>query len=1384
MNRLLVPLLVLVASMSAVGNAHAASPSSSATSTYLVSFVEPPLAAFRGFEPSADPLRSQLKATSPEATGADRLDVASPDSLAYREWLAQRRAEHLSEISGVLGRPIKAGVALDVVNNLVSLELSQAEAAAVAKLAGVTMVEEEFFLLPQTDAGPAWIGADQIWLGVGGLASRGEGVVVGVIDSGINRTHPSFAAVGPVDGHIHSNPRGRFYGLCESDATACNAKLIGIHDFSFCTGTHNSSDCNDREPNDGLDTDGHGSHVASTAVGNLLNVSLDSGNGSAPRSLSGVAPHANLIAYKACEEEERCRGTWLLAAINQAVADGVAVINYSIGGEATSDPWSSSDSIAMLNAREAGVVVVVAAGNEGPRDGTVTRPGDAPWVLTAANSTHNRTIANRLLDLSGGASPPPSGGVLIGAGATGGYGPASIVIPLDFPGCSTGSAEDFPPTGVSNPWPAGRFNGEIVVCERGVQARVAKSNNVRLAGGGGMVLTNTAVEGESVVADAHSIPSTHLGESSGAQLRAWLSSGSGHRARIEGSQVLLDPAIADILSSSSGRGPVFAGGSMKPSISAPGSLILAAAGTGNGFEFLSGTSMATPHIAGAVALLRALRPNWSVSDIESALMTTAQAVVQSSDGTRIATAFEQGSGRVSIPDALNAGLSFRVTADQFRNARPSLGGDTRTLNQPAIVIDSCSASCFVRRTLTDLAGGGRWRAEMTLPGGAMGFMFGREFDLAVGGSLERSIFIFLDDPSQIGRWVEGQLVFRKISGAAAGDLRIPVRVFSDPGALPDAFNLIMGGDRGAADFSLGGLREMDGLTPFVTAAMVPSEAISTLVEDPTPNDAFDAFGAGSQVWLITIPGSPEPILHRIRVDVESSTSPDVDLFIGEDVDSDGLPSDDEQSCRSASAGSTESCIIDVASQTGDSQVWVLVQNFRAGSTGSDQVRSFESVIPLIDEPSSALTVTAGSMTMAPFYSAEAMLRLEADLPESAPRETHLAYVGLAASPTIEPFVWVPSTIIRNPGNVESERMLISEEPITLRLPPGAASNRLFINVPPNIASMRVATSGSGEVDLFLAHVDSPGSPVVLPAPPRDQADVAAVAPGANNSVLVEAPELTPGRWYITPVNVGTATDAAFSLEVRLNFDGMRSQPRFGAYFDPRRSGSGVFLFAVGDSWGLAWYTYLEDGTPTWYLGVAPRPSETNGLWTVELERFRRNGSGALATKVGEASLSFTGTESFDFSFNLDEYSGSQPMVWIGDTRCPSVGGSQLDINGLWFSPSRPGFGYSVIASPDFENIGAYFYDGNGIARWALGTREPFGADDFIMYERQGACPLCDYLEPTVGPLRGNLTRTYDSASAGTFSNTFPLPALGQLLRGIWQTSPLASTKLSDAVGCE
>lgn len=333
--------------------------------TYIVVFEEPAAARFRGFAAS-DKTRPRLAASSAAMTGKRKFEARSPEAVAYVDYLSDLRRVRLADASQRIGRPLVPMFTYSHAMNGVALKLSAAEAQAMASVPGVKAIAPEFTRYLQTNIGPQWIKADLVWNGTAtGTPNRGEGVVVGVIDTGINRAHASFSGAGV------TNPLGGFLGYCVGTPSACNSKLVGLYDFT-------ASSVGNADP---TDTDGHGTHTAGTAAG-------------APFSIySGVAPRANIIAYKACPGDT-CTGSALIASINQAVVDGVDVINYSIGS-GPEDPWlavgvaGTDDAEAFLAAREAGIVVAVSAGNDGPLDGTVGNPSNAPWVMSVGAATHN-----------------------------------------------------------------------------------------------------------------------------------------------------------------------------------------------------------------------------------------------------------------------------------------------------------------------------------------------------------------------------------------------------------------------------------------------------------------------------------------------------------------------------------------------------------------------------------------------------------------------------------------------------------------------------------------------------------------------------------------------------------------------------------------------------------------------------------------------------------------------------------------------------------------------------------------------------------------------------------------------------------------------------------
>ena len=1347
-------LSLAIASASEAPPAAASMPESpSSRSMWIVRFAEPALASYTGVQVKRG--GKVMAATSPLVTGAARLDLQSSAVRAYRQELADRREARLDAAAAELGRPLQPAFVYDAVLNGVALELSAAEAAMMAAMPGVASVQRERIEQLQDDVSTALINAPEVWTGAAGVASRGENVIVGVIDSGINPTHPSFAAISPVDAYAHTNPKGTFLGLCATAAATCNNKLIGIYDMTTEGGT---------EADTGIDLDGHGTHVAGTAVGNAVNITRSFASGAQLNyQIRGVAPRANLITYKACEDG--CSSTWTTAALNQAVLDGVDVINYSIGGSNV-DPWTSEGARAMLDARNAGIVVVVAAGNRGPDVGTVSSPSDAPWVLSVANTTHGRRYVNRLR-LSGGASAPPSGGVLVGQGLTAGVGPAALVRDPVHPLCSQGTGDQtLPVTGASNPWLANRWNGQVVVCDRGGTARVAKSNNVRLAGGAGTVLLNTAAEGESTVADEHSLPTTHLGWTDAQALLQWLGNGSGHSARIDGVEVETLAGNADVLATSSGRGPSpVLPGVIKPDLAAPGSSILSASHQGNGDASLSGTSMASPHVAGAAALLRGAKPSWRADQIISALMGTARTSVSRRVGGSAVPANEQGAGRIDLARAVRAPLALTVPAGQFANGIAS----PASLNLPSMAFDGCSPVCApLTRTVTDLIGGGSYRATFTGPTGVSLTPSEPEFSVGAGASRALQFNARINDPGLYGRWLYGSVRLARVGGSEDEALTLPVAFRARATGLPAAQSRNVDSDRGFFDLAVPGLNLASPNARFAGTRLVSLTTTRyTLTADPTPGDRYDNLtnGVGWHAISVPAPASGQPTRQRIEIELQSPAATFASLFVGNG----GGPGSRNLICESATR-----CVLDVEhyGDPGAQVYWAMVQN-RSG-TGEFVVR--HSVLPLAPaaaDDSARLTATGPGNAAVGQGSA---VRVGWNDPTWAVGEVRRGAVLVSAAPGQQPMGAIPYTLTRVAGP-RAPLALAHARSETVGLAAGEAHEALFIDVPAGATQLAVTTSSAANIDLYLARRpgnSGPGVPSIPVAPVRSEASHASAGPTGAESVTVASP--AAGRWYVTPVN---ASGATANVTVVASVSAAPPAVRPGGYFNADRSGHGVFLYPAGPDFAGLWYTYLQDGSSTWYYLQGPRPG-ANGLWRGTMFRSAWNGSANSLTPVGEATATPTGPDAFTWTWTLDGQTGSEPLSSFG-RGCPSIGGQQVDASGHWFDPASAGSGYSVQLFPNYEFYTVFGYDARGVPRYLLAERSGAGAPTEILPlgQNAGFCPLCARSGDPTRTQVGTIERRYANGTLSGF--TLNASYVG-VVPGTWAAND-SVTALGERQGC-
>ncbi len=987
---------------------------------YIVLLKEPPLVNYSGGTLGMAP-------TSPQVTGAAKLDINSPDSQAYVEYLDGQQTNFLANIESMFGRPVTTVFRYQYALNGFSAQLTPEEAVQIAGLPEVLMVQRDTPEKIDTDYGPSWIGAGEIWNGTvisGGVGTKGEGIIVGILDSGINADHPSFADVG-ADGYNHSNPFGIFQykGMCELNAyflpiitsvgaaptmsaegtspfairastsstttIACNDKLIGGWEFSYLVPEVRNDPKYIEYPSP-EDEDGHGSHTSSTSAGNVTNAEVTLPTGTYSSTISGVAPHANIIIYDVCATNidpnvGGCYHSASAAAVNQAIADGVDVINFSIGGG--DDPYNNVVEIAFLNAVNAGVFVSTSAGNSGT-SGINTLGHLGPWVSTTAATTHNRQLTNVLQDMTGGDTTPPAD--LIGAGVTGSLGSTPIVYAGAAP---YNNAQCMAADGVTNPFPAGTFSGQIVVCDRGTGARVDKAKNVAAAGAAGFVMANNEANGIGLSADQYVIPGVHLTYADGVTLKTWLASGAGHMASISGFASVVDPNKADILASFSSIGP---GSSsmeldvLKPTSSAPGVSILAAVATADlanpgpaEFEFYDGTSMSSPHNAGAAALLKAVHPDWTPVEIMSALSSTTTPEVMNRENAAPANYFEMGAGRVQVNQAAQAGLILNETFNNFTTADPGKGGDPKKLNLASFKDSQCLEGCsWVRTVEATTAGSVTWTAEVTGTAGLGIQVTPSSFTLAAG---ETQVFTVTADVASLpsGTWVFGEVQLVP-SDNTIPTARFPLAAKPTAGILPAAVEIPTRRDLGSkvlADLQSKAISQLTTESFGLVKADITSQEVFS---DTDNGSAFDNLADGVFFVTYTVPSDA----LRFVAEVTYAESPDVDMFVGLD-DGDGIPEDGEIECTSATAATLEYCsVLNPAAGTW----WILVQNYTGSDDQPDLITLAAAVVSGADAGNLEVTGPAQVPMLTPFD-----LTLAYDVTGAAPGDRYYGGFSLGSS---------------------------------------------------------------------------------------------------------------------------------------------------------------------------------------------------------------------------------------------------------------------------------------------------------------------------------------------------------------------------------------------------
>ena len=939
---------------------------------YIILLNDDSLATYKGDVPG-------LRVPAPTLVDG-KLDVTSAESVQYLDYLRTQQDNTITKIEASFGRALEIDLRYDVILNGFVSELTAAEANKLLKRDDVQGVYFDELWQPDTDVSPEFIGADQLWSDTdstpGALATQGEGMIVGIIDTGINMDHPSFADLGG-DGYDHTNPNGsgNYFGLCDTDDTnyVCNDKLIGVYGYT-------AGD----EAVTGEDAEAHGSHTASTAAGNYLELEY---NG-VPVTVSGMAPHANIIAYDVCYADG-CPNSYSVAAVQQAVIDGVDVLNYSIGPNAAVNPYTNAVELAMLEAVDAGILTSTSAGNAGPDASTVYK---APaWSLIVANTSHGRIFGFPV------EVHEPAGAALYEAVALPGVGIDFTTDVLNSPIRWAGDDDTANVTGCSA-FSADFFDGSIALISRGGCGFVDKIDNAAAAGADGVLIYNNSGGPPIIMGgiETTTIPSAMLDKEDGDAIVALISGTL--QVNIESDYVSANKQIwGDILSQGSSRGPYELLDILTPEVSAPGTNVLAAYNTpGESAPYggvstdaeiylMSGTSMASPHGAGSALLLMDLFPSWTPMEIKSAIIMSAyDDTTVKDDGITPTDPFDDGNGRIDLTKAALIGLVMDETVSNFKNADPSLGGDVKTLNIPSYQDSQCVGACTFTRTVRNVAGVETdYTVMFDAPEGVVVTATPSTFTIPLGGTQE-VLFEIDVQGAEMGAWQFVSATFATddtfTSGEAITDARFQMAVMPDPGNLPALVEKEVYRDAGGVVLEDLYSIEITDLT-IETAGLTEADLFEfSLAGDPTNDDPFDNL---DDVWYttFTIPEGTKRVVMEI---LETSAS-DLDLFFGFGP----TPSADTLWDYSAT-GATLEYLSEVDPIAYD--WWVLVENWGGDETLDDVTLA----LGLVPDVASTNFEVSGP-TSVPALD-EFSLEVTWDIPEMEPLSAWYGWFNLGSAP--------------------------------------------------------------------------------------------------------------------------------------------------------------------------------------------------------------------------------------------------------------------------------------------------------------------------------------------------------------------------------------------------
>lgn len=895
--------------------------------SFTIQLLEPSLATYEG---------GNNVLAAPTRTESGKIDVNSPEAVAYLQHINAGLDAFIAKAEDVLGRDLEVLYRYDYVINGFSAKMSDEEAAILRQLPEVREIFVDVVYQLETDVSPEFIGIDHVWDGTAvplPAGKRGEGTRVAIIDTGINSGHPSFQQTTPLDTYVYPNPGG-FKGLCATAPTThrCNNKLIGIYDMM--------------DNVNGNDTLDHGSHTAGTAAGNRVQITY---NG-ASVVISGMAPRAQILSYKVCDANG-CPGSASTAAVNQAIADDADAINFSIGPQSgpARSPWTDSTEVAFLEAFNVGISTATSAGNSGPNPSTIYKT--PPWALVTGNTQHGRIFGYPVTVNPSSANPLNSIALLAAAELAPTLTANITAAPLVWAG-SLNNVEG------CTAYTAGSITNKVVLVSRGTCSFKDKFQNV-FDGGGRFALVYNNAPGAPIVMGTETgfvnVPGAMISQEAGQAIIA-VQNASTTVTILKDVTSGTRPEWGDIMADSSSRGPVTNFEILQPDLVAPGTNILAAYSAPGATDLMSGTSMAGPHVAGSAAVMRSLFPSWTPAAIRSAIIMTALAgTTREHDMTDTVTPHIYGNGRIDMSKAALAGLVMEETYANYRAANPAAGGDPRNLNIPSYQNSNCLGGCTFTRTVKNVAGVSTpYTVVVDKTDGVDITVTPMTFTIPAGGTQLITVRV---NPSILsaGAWQYGRIHFnttttfpngKAISGTAFTlAAKSAVTGSTLPSELRETISAPTGNYTFEDQYFANAIPAFNttrfGLTPATVHTF-------TVAQDPTPELPYDN---RDQNWYTSF--SCPTGSQRIVAEILETTSPDLDIYMG----TGSTPSSGLQRAMSADAGSME--YINLLKPTWNTSLtcWLMVQNWEASEAGEDPVKLAIGVVPATPANNYTVSIT-------------------------------------------------------------------------------------------------------------------------------------------------------------------------------------------------------------------------------------------------------------------------------------------------------------------------------------------------------------------------------------------------------------------------------------------